>query len=841
MAEVSILKFSETLNLSVDKLLAQLNASGVKGKSKNDTISEDEKRTLLAYLKGLHGETADEPQKVTLRRKQVKTLNLSTGSGKRTVNVEVRKKRTYVKRPETETSAETLDVEPVVEETKLNETVQQTSQAQPEAPVVAPVAEPVESQAVSKNTDGEKRDEAELVKQDKEPRKPKSGEIVNKAIEQKPKGENKAKGQKGKEGKAQESKMEDGRPKSKKTIKTRIVSDESPAGRRRNKKHAGSKHATADNQHGFQRPAGPVIREVTIPETIQVAELADKMSVKVAEVIKYMMTLGTMVTINQVLDQDTAAIVVEELGHKPILLKENALEEEVLQQEYHGEYVHRAPVVTIMGHVDHGKTSLLDYIRKAKIADGEAGGITQHIGAYHVETPNGDITFIDTPGHQAFTAMRARGAKVTDIVVIVVAADDGVMPQTKEAIQHAKAAGVGMVVAINKMDKEGANPDRVMQELVAEEVVPEEWGGDIQFVPVSAKKGTGIDQLLEAILLSAEMLELDAPTEGHAKGVVIESRLDKGRGPVATVLVQSGTLRKGDIALCGMEFGRVRALVNEQGKMVDSAGPSFPVEILGLSGVPAAGDEMITVDNERKAREVALFRQGKFKEVKIARQQSSKLDNMFNKMAEGEMKSVNIVLKADVQGSIEAIANALTDLSNEEVKVNVVSSGVGGITESDVNLAIASDALVFGFNVRADATAKRLVEREGVGLYYYSIIYEVVDEVKRAIEGKLSAEEREEIIGVAEVRDVFKAPKIGLIAGCMVIEGNVQRSQPIRVLRDNVVIYQGELESLRRFKDDVKEVRQGMECGIGVKDYNDVRVGDQIEVFKRYEVKRTLD
>ena len=831
MADVSILKFSETLNLSVDKLVAQLEASGVKGKSKNDTISEEEKRTLLGYLKSLHGDAeSEEPTKVTLRRTEVKTLNLSSGSGKRTVNVEVRKKRTYVKRSELE------DAKPEVEEPKLEETVEEVvTQVAPqveaadvvvektEAKVEATVAAPVADVELPMSPD------------------PASGDAGKKA--------NKAKGKKGKEGKAMESKLEDGPPKSKKVIKTKIVTDDNDKmtlGRRKGKKRfdnrkTGSSKASQDNEHGFQRPAGPVVREVAIPETIQVAELADKMAVKVAEVIKYMMTMGTMVTINQVLDQETAAIVVEEMGHTPVLLKENALEEEVLQQEYHGEFVHRAPVVTIMGHVDHGKTSLLDHIRKAKIAHGEAGGITQHIGAYHVETPNGDITFIDTPGHQAFTAMRARGAKVTDIVVIVVAADDGVMPQTKEAIQHAKAAGVGIVVAINKMDKEGANADRVMQELVAEEVVPEEWGGDVQFVPVSAKTGLGIDNLLEAILLSAEILELDAPTEGHAKGVVIESRLDKGRGPVATVLVQSGTLRKGDIALCGMEFGRVRALINEQGKMVDSAGPSFPVEILGLSGVPAAGDEMITVDNERKAREVALFRQGKYKEVKIARQQSAKLDNMFNKMAEGEMKAVNIVLKADVQGSIEAISNALTDLSNEEVRVTVVSSGVGGITESDVNLAIASDALVFGFNVRADATAKRLVERESVGLYYYSIIYEVVDEVKRAIEGKLSAEEREEILGTAEVRDVFKAPKIGMIAGCMVIEGVVERSQPIRVLRDNIVIYEGELESLRRFKDDVKEVRQNMECGIGVKDYNDVRVGDQIEVFKRYEVKRTLD
>lgn len=831
MAEVSILKFSETLNLSVDKLLAQLEASGVKNKTKDDAISEEEKRTLLAYLKSLHGEVAeDEPKKVTLRRKEVKTLNLSSGSNKRTVNVEVRKKRTYVKRSE-------------LEETKPEEVEEVAAVATEEVntPEVAP--ETTASVEVGAKPTAETKTETKPVE---------APEPVIDAAAVEPEAvvdSKNDKKSKAKKGKTLDSRLEDGPPKAKKTIKTKIVSDDNDKmslGRRKSKKRfdhrkPSNSQAAHDNQHGFQKPVGPVVRDVAIPETIQVAELADKMSVKVAEVIKFMMGMGTMVTINQVLDQETAAIVVEELGHKPILLKENALEEEVLQQEYHGEFVHRAPVVTIMGHVDHGKTSLLDHIRKAKVATGEAGGITQHIGAYHVETPNGDITFIDTPGHQAFTAMRARGAKVTDIVVIVVAADDGVMPQTKEAIQHAKAAGVGIVVAINKMDKEGANPDRVLQELANEDVISEEWGGDIQFVPVSAKTGMGIDALLEAILLSAEILELDAPTEGHAKGVVIESRLDKGRGPVATVLVQSGTLRKGDIALCGMEFGRVRALVNEQGKIVDSAGPSFPVEILGLSGVPAAGDEMITVDNERKAREVALFRQGKYKEVKIARQQSAKLDNMFNKMAEGEMKTVNIVLKADVQGSIEAISNALTDLSNEEVRVTVVSSGVGGITESDVNLAIASEALVFGFNVRADASAKRLIEREGVGLYYYSIIYEVVDEVKRAIEGKLSAEQREEIIGTAEVRDVFKAPKIGMIAGCMVIEGIVERSQPIRVLRDNVVIYEGELESLRRFKDDVKEVRQGMECGIGVKDYNDVKVGDQIEVFKRYEVKRTLD
>jgi len=852
MADVTILKFSETLNLSVDKLLSQLEASGIKGKTKKDSINEEEKRTLLNYLKSLHGESADEPNKVTLRRKEVKTLNLSNGAGKkRTVNVEVRKKRTYVKRAE-----------------PVEQKVEAEVVAQPAKPVSSPTAgasapkstqteksqaqtKPVAQKETMVETKAGPTSSAPAQKTSKpvEPILPVVDEDVVSAEKLKADAakSDPAKAKKGKDKKTKklDTKAEDGPPKVKKVIKTKIVSDDGDSetvniARRKSKKPMMQKKPQ-DNQHGFQRPAGPVVREVMIPETIHVAELADKMAVKAAEVIKFMMTMGTMVTINQVLDQETAAIVVEELGHKPVLLKENALEEEVLQQAYHGEFVHRAPVVTIMGHVDHGKTSLLDYIRKAKVAHGEAGGITQHIGAYHVETPNGDITFIDTPGHQAFTAMRARGAKVTDIVVIVVAADDGVMPQTKEAIQHAKAAGVPIVVAMNKMDKPGVNPDRVMQELANEDVVPEAWGGEVMFVPVSAKTGMGIDDLLEAILLSAEILELDAPVEGHAKGVVIESRLDKGRGPVATVLVQSGTLKKGDIALCGMEFGRVRALVNEQGKMVDSAGPSFPVEILGLSGVPAAGDEMITVENERKAREVALFRQGKFKEVKIARQQSSKLDNMFNKMAEGEMKSVNIVLKADVQGSLEALSKSLTDLSNEEVRVTVVSSGVGGITESDVNLAIASDALVFGFNVRADATAKRLVERESVGLYYYSIIYEVIDEVKRAIEGKLSAEMREEIIGIAEVRDVFKAPKIGLIAGCMVIDGLVKRGQPIRVLRENVVIYEGELESLRRFKDDVNEVRQGMECGIGVKDYNDVRVGDQIEVFKRYEVKRTLD
>ena len=815
MAEVSIKKFSETLNLSVDKLLSQLEASGVKSKKATDNISEEEKRTLLAYLKGLHGETSeDAPKKVTLRRKQ--TLNLSSGSGagKRTVNVEVRKKRTYVKKETGQEEVVEAPVEEVVE-TPVVEPVQETVVETPvevvaEAAVVEPVVEKVIPEPEVIAPPPEKAVDKKAKKHRNEPREVKE-------INKKPPA--KKKGSLGAENLKRMKKRRGNQP-AKKNVAT----------------------LSAPNEHGFQKPTEPVIKEVKIPESINLAELADQMSVKAGEIIKFMMmNLGTMATINQILDQETAMLIVEEMGHKAIAFNEVTIEDEVVNQEYLGETVTRSPVVTIMGHVDHGKTSLLDYIRKAKVAHGEAGGITQHIGAYHVDTDKGGVTFIDTPGHAAFTAMRARGADITDVVVIVVAADDGVMPQTKEAIQHAKASGVGIVVAVNKMDKEAANMDRVMQELVAEEVVPEEWGGDVQFVPVSAKTGMGIDDLLDAISLQSEMLELEAPTEGHAKGVVIESRLDKGRGPVATVLVQSGTLKKGDIALCGMEYGRVRALINDGGVTVTEAGPSMPIQILGLSSVPVAGDEMITVDNERKAREAATFRQGKFKELKIARHQKSKLDNMFNKMAEGEVQNVNIVLKADVQGSIQAISDALIKLSTDEIKVVIVSSGVGGISESDANLAMASDALIFGFNVRADASAKRIIDNEGIGLKYYSVIYEIVDEVKRAIEGKMAPDFREDIVGVADVREVFKAPKIGLIAGCMITEGVVKRNNSIRVLRDNVVIYEGFLESLRRFKDDVMEVKKGTECGIGVKDYNDVQAGDQIECFERVEVKRTLD
>ncbi|RRN04943.1 translation initiation factor IF-2 [Bibersteinia trehalosi] len=595
-------------------------------------------------------------------------------------------------------------------------------------------------------------------------------------------------------------------------------------------------------QQAFTKPVQVAKSDVVIGETISVKDLAEKMAVKATEVIKTMMKMGEMVTINQVIDQETAQLVAEEMGYTVILRKENELEEAVLgDRDTAAEKVTRAPVVTIMGHVDHGKTSLLDYIRKAKVAAGEAGGITQHIGAYHVETDDGKmITFLDTPGHAAFTSMRARGAKATDIVVLVVAADDGVMPQTIEAIQHAKAAGAPLVVAVNKIDKPEANPERVEQELLQHDVISEKFGGDVQFVPVSAKKGMGIDDLLEAIILQSEVLELTAVKDGMASGVVIESYLDKGRGPVATILVQSGTLNKGDIVLCGFEYGRVRAMRDENGKDIESAGPSIPVEVLGLSGVPAAGDEATVVRDEKKAREVALYRQGKFREVKLARQQKAKLENMFSNMAEGDVAELNVIVKADVQGSVEAIVQSLHELSTDEVKVKVVGSGVGGITETDATLAAASSAIILGFNVRADATARRVIETENIDLRYYSIIYELLNEIKAAMSGMLQPEFKQEIIGLAEVRDVFRHPKFGAIAGCMVTEGVVKRNNPIRVLRDNVVIFEGELESLRRFKDDVSEVRNGMECGIGVKNYNDVKVGDQIEVFEVVEVKRTI-
>jgi len=619
-----------------------------------------------------------------------------------------------------------------------------------------------------------------------------------------------------------------------------VASDK--AGRRRKKQKSRPVVRTQPTRHAFEMPTAPVVREVVIPETITVGELAQKMSVKANELIKALMGLGMMVTINQVIDQDAAIIVVEELGHTPKPVKESSIEEEVMQAGDEADHpaAPRAPVVTVMGHVDHGKTSLLDYIRTARVAAGEAGGITQHIGAYHVETPRGSLTFLDTPGHAAFTAMRARGARATDIVVLVVAADDGVMPQTIEASTHAKAANVPIVVAVNKIDREDADPERIRQALAGHEIVPEEWGGDNMFVDVSALTGQGVDNLLDAISLQAEVLELSAPHEGPARGVVVESRIERGRGPVATVLVQSGRLAKGDILLAGQEFGRVRGLFDDTGADASSAGPSIPVEVLGLSGLPDAGDEAVVVADERKAREIATLRHGRHREVRLARQQSAKLENIFEQMKEGATHTLNIIVKADVQGSVEALRDALTQLSTDEVKVNVVTAAAGGISETDANLAVASNAIIIGFNVRADAAARRVIEAEVVDLRYFSVIYDVIDTVKQAMSGMLAPEFREEIIGIAEVRDIFRSKRFGNIAGCQVSEGTVRRSNPIRVLRDSIVIYEGELESLRRFQDDVNEVRAGTECGIGVRNYNDVKVGDQIEVYERIQLQRTL-
>ena len=605
-----------------------------------------------------------------------------------------------------------------------------------------------------------------------------------------------------------------------------------------------AKKKPKEKRHAFERPTKPMVREVQIPETITVGDLAQRMAVKSADVIKTLMGMGVMATINQALDQETAILVTEELGHKPKAVSEDAFEEEVLSEitgpDEGKEKIKRAPVVSVMGHVDHGKTSLLDHIRRAKVAAGESGGITQHIGAYHVETEHGMVSFLDTPGHAAFTAMRARGAQCTDIVILVVAADDGVMPQTKEAVEHARSAGVPIVVAINKMDKEEADPDRIKNELSALEVIPEDWGGDVQFVPVSAHTGMGIDDLLEAVLLQAEILELEASPDAAAKGVVVESSLERGRGSVATVLVQNGTLRQGDMVVAGSFFGKVRAMTDEAGRQVKEAGPSIPVEILGLNGTPDAGDEFFAVADEKKAKELAEFRQTREREQRLQRQQAAKLENMFENMGKDEVKTLNVVLKTDVRGSLEAITKALQDLGNDEVQVKIVSSGVGGIAETDVSLAMATNAVIFGFNVRADTASKRLVEQEGLDLRYYSIIYNLIDDVKAALTGMLKPEFREDIVGIADVRDVFRSPKFGQVAGCMVTEGTVYRNKPIRVLRDNVVIFEGELESLRRFKDDVAEVRNGMECGIGVKNYNDVKEGDQIEVFETVQVERTL-
>jgi len=842
MAEVTVKQFAEVVGISIDRLLEQLREAGVVVNDADATISDDEKMELLGHLRRKQGDAEKGEagaKKITLKRKSSSELRTTGAQGKtKSVTVEVRKKRTYVKRSAV-VEEESKRMEEVMakreEEKAKQEAFEQEAKRKLEEKEAQRVAEEEARKKLIEQAQAEKERAAEEAKRQAQEQQAKQKPEVQK--------EDRGGGRKKKKKDfipGGEDEFSEERKSTRYGRKELHVSAEM-SGRRKRKKPARQVATGQAEEHGFTMPTAPIIREVAIPETITVAELAQKMSVKAAEVIKAMMSLGTMVTINQVLDQETAQVVVEEMGHKAKLIKADAIEESLVEEvAEEGEATGRAPVVTIMGHVDHGKTSLLDYIRRSRVAAGEAGGITQHIGAYHVQTENGDITFLDTPGHAAFTAMRARGAQVTDIVILVVAADDGVMPQTREAVQHAKAAGVPLIVAVNKIDKPDADPDRVKNELAQEDVIPEAWGGDTMFVNVSAHTGEGVDTLLESVLLVAEVLELKAVEDGPAKGIVIESRLDKGRGPVASVLVQKGTLKKGDMLLAGLEYGRVRALVNESGQQVESAGPSIPVEVLGLSGVPSAGDEATVVKDERKAREVATFRQGKYRDVKIARQQAAKLENMFNQMAEGEVSTLNIVLKADVQGSVEAISDALVKLSTNEVKVNIVAGGVGGITESDVNLAVAAGAIMIGFNVRAEASAKRLIEEEGVDLHYYSIIYELIDEVKQAMSGMLAPEFKEEIIGLAEVRDVFRSPKFGNIAGCMVVDGVVKRNNPIRVLRDNVVIYEGELESLRRFKDDAGEVKQGLECGIGVKNYNDVKVGDQIEVYERTQVQRSI-
>jgi translation initiation factor IF-2 len=857
MSEVTVNQLASDVGTTVERLLKQLSDAGIDKNSADDVISEQEKMDLLNHLRRSHGKqeaapVEAAPRKITLKRKTTTELKQPAGTRaprgaaprpSKTVSVEVRRKRTYMKRDEAPAAPDEEVIKQAEEARKAlaeqevkRKELEAADEARRKAEEERRRAEEEERQRAEearRQAEEEARLKAEQSLQTAEPPAPPptEGESRKKAAKKTHKKDSHRRGD-------DEAEPRRGR-------KELHVAEGKRGKRKPGRKEGGRRVvATGDQQHGFQRPTAPVVKEVEIPDTITVGDLAQRMAIKASEVIKTLMKMGTMVTINQALDQETAALVVEEMGHTAVMGKAASVEETVLAEvdEAHeqGERKPRAPVVTIMGHVDHGKTSLLDYIRATRVAAGEAGGITQHIGAYHVETDHGMITFLDTPGHAAFSAMRARGAQVTDIVILVVAADDGVMPQTKEAVQHARASGVPLVVAINKMDKPEANPDRVKQELVAEEVVPEDWGGDVQFVPVSAKTGEGIDQLLEAILLQSEVLELQAVIDGQARGTIVESSLDKGRGPVATVLVQSGTLKQGDPVVSGTEFGRVRAMFDETGKMVKEAGPSIPVQVLGLSGTPHAGDDLVAVGDEKKAREVAELRREKSRDTRLAEQKAAKLDQLFSQMGKGEITYVNIIVKADVQGSVEALKESLQKIETDEVKVKIVAAGVGGINESDAMLAVTSNAIMIGFNVRADAAARRVIEEKEIDLRYYSIIYEVIDDVKKAVSGLLSPEIKEQIIGLAEVRDVFRSSKLGAIAGCMVLEGTVKRKNPIRVLRDNVVVYEGELESLRRFKDDVQEVKAGTECGIGVKNYNDVKEGDQIEVFERIEVAREI-
>lgn len=868
MTVETVEKMAKSIGITSDRLLLQLNNAGIPVKAGTDTVTAEQKRAYLDFLEQKHGETpSSEPKKITLKRKSVSEIKVQRSSGQKgTVSVVRKKRHVYVKREPTADAVE----EPILTEVL------------PEVETVQSEVKPIPEASASTGGATENEAKAELAQVDSTAHPAELTTPVTKAIPAVPLESASAASPKTTGDKAEAAKHkgrgrdlsldEENAARARSKPKTRteetdwrkikdipkvgttisLTEDEEEerptySGRRHRPKQ---RHREAvetvklkkdlQKKHIFEKPTGPLIREVAIGETITVAELAQQMSAKAGDVIKALMKMGVMATINQSLDQASATLIAEELGHTVKLVKDSTVEDAlVLQSEQEtGELQTRAPIVTVMGHVDHGKTSLLDYIRRTRVAAKEAGGITQHIGAYHVETSRGVLTFLDTPGHAAFTAMRARGVKCTDIVVLVVAADDGVMPQTVEAIQHAKAANVPIVIAINKIDKADADLNRLYNDLSQHGIVPESWGGDVMFYPVSAKEGTGIDALLEGLALQAEVLELKAPVTGPAKGVVLEARLDKGRGPVASVLVQSGTLKQGDMLLAGLEFGRVRAMIDELGKNVTSVGPSMPVEVLGLSGAPAAGDEFTVVSDERKAREIALHRQSKKRHDKMQRHEISTLEGIFDRIKQGELKNLRIVLKADVQGSVGALSEALEALSTDQVKVKIISAGVGGINESDVSLAMASAAILMGFNVRADATARRLAENESFEINYYSIIYEVVDGVKRAINGLLGPEFKERILGLAEVRDVFRSAKLGAIAGCMVIEGTVKRGFPIRVLRDNVVVYQGELESLRRFKDDASEVRNGTECGIGVKNYNDVKVGDQIEVYETIQVNR---
>ncbi|HST27737.1 MAG TPA: translation initiation factor IF-2 [Rudaea sp.] len=870
MSDVTIKQLAGVLGMSVDKLLVQLDEAGMKFSGPDQVVSSTQKVKLLGFLRRTHGKgekAAEEdtsPRQITLKRKSVSELTVNQGAARgKTVAVEVRQKRTYVKRSSV---VESQEIDPEREDAlkKLQE-----SQARNQA-----------EQAALKQRDQRRADEEAKLRAAEEARRAEEtrqrAEVQAKTGEPAAQAEKPAKEERPAAAprKAHEARPADGRGRTdndaaqhgkhkpkhgshrmpddgedadgvNRLFSAELhLSDEGHARRgavkRKPRKMVVEAGRMASGQHGFSRPVAPMVREVPVGETILVSELAQKMAVKGADVVKALFKMGVMATINQVIDHDTAVLVVEELGHTAVKAEEQTAETTLARVEAQGEKTPRPPVVTIMGHVDHGKTSLLDYIRRAKVAAGEAGGITQHIGAYHVKTDKGTISFLDTPGHAAFTSMRARGAKLTDIVVLVVAADDGAMPQTIEAIQHAKAAHVPLIVAVNKIDKPEANADRVKQDLIQHEVVSEDFGGDTQFVPVSAKTGQGIDQLLDAILLQAEVMDLRAVVDGLATGAVVEASLDKGRGPVATVLVQQGTLKKGDFLVCGVEYGRVRAMFDESGQPVESAGPSIPVQLLGLSGVPNAGDDFVVVEDERLAKQVAAERHAKLRESRLTKQ-SVRLEDVISQMGQGDEQAVlNLVVKTDVQGSAEALRDALTAIGNDRVKVNVIASGVGGITESDATLAVASKAIVIGFNVRADATARKVLEANGIDLRYFSIIYDVIDQVKQAATGLLGMEIREEIIGTAQVRDVFRSSKFGAIAGCMVVEGVVKRHKPIRVLRDNTVIFQGELESLRRFKENVDEVRNGMECGIGVKQYNDIKPGDQIECYERIEVARTL-